>query len=206
MFRKTLISAATLAAMMSTVPAFAVDNPGTSNTEITASNAGGGTIQFTGSVINAPCSIKNQNINVDLGQVSAKKLKAAGATSQAQKIQIDLTDCTFEKTNPAPTEGIDHGLLSKVDVEFTGISHTVDAAKGIIGNEATTDKAKNVEIQLLRPDQSVYNLTTGPGLKTATQLDGGSNPVIFWAQMISNEGDAGTGNVSANVTYKLHYY
>ncbi|EAB8479326.1 long polar fimbrial protein LpfA [Salmonella enterica subsp. enterica serovar Java] len=184
--------------MMSTVPAFA-------DGEITASNAGGGTIQFTGSVINAPCSIKNQNINVDLGQVPAKKLKAVGATSQAQKIQIDLTDCSFEPTSPNPPTP-DHGLLSKVDVEFTGITHTVDAANGIIGNEATTDKAKNVEIQLLRPDQSAYNLTTGPGLKTATQLDGGSNPVIFWAQMISKEGNATAGNVSANVTYKLHYY
>lgn len=204
MFRKTLISAATVAAMMSTVPAFA-DVPSGSG-EITASNSGGGVVLISGSVINAPCSIKNQNINVDLGQVSLKKLKAVDATSEPQKIQIDLTDCSFDKSDPVPTKGVDHGQLSKVDVEFTGIANTVDAAKGIIGNEATTDRAKNVEIQLLRPDQTVYDLSTGPDRDKATQLSAGSNPVVFWAQMISREGDAGAGNVSASVTYKLHYY
>lgn len=204
MFRKTLISAATVAAMMSTVPAFA-DIPSGSG-EITASNSGGGTVLISGSVINAPCSIKNQNINVDLGQVPLKKLKAADATSEPQKIQIDLTDCSFDKSDPVPVNGVDHGQLSKVDVEFTGISNTVDAAKGIIGNGATTDRAKNVEIQLLRPDQTVYDLSAGPDAKTATQLNAGSNPVVFWAQMISKEGGAGTGNVSASITYRLHYY
>lgn len=198
MFRKTLISAATVAAMMSTVPAFATD--------ITDSNSGGGVVLISGSVINAPCGIKNQNINVDLGQVPLKKLKTADATSEPQKIQIDLTDCSFESATNPPTKGVDHGQLSKVDVEFTGISNTVDAAKGIIGNEATTDRAKNVEIQLLRPDQTVYDLSTGPDRDKATQLSAGSNPVVFWAQMISKEGDAGVGNVSASVTYKLHYY
>ncbi|EEB7432434.1 fimbrial protein [Salmonella enterica] len=196
--RNKILLTMAAAGMMCSVPAFADD--------ITASNSGGGIVLISGSVINAPCGIKNQNINVDLGQVPAKKLKSVGATSQPQKIQIDLTDCSFEPVNPAPQTGVNHGMLSKVDVEFTGITHNVEAEKGIIGNEATTDKAQNVEIQLLRPDQTAYNLSAGPALDTATQLSAGDNPLVFWAQMISKEGGAGIGNVSASVTYKLKYF
>ncbi|EHD6971296.1 fimbrial protein [Salmonella enterica] len=202
--RNKILLTMAAAGMMCSVPAFA-DVPSSSG-DITASNSGGGIVLISGSVINAPCSIKNQNINVDLGQVPAKKLKSAGATSQPQKIQIDLTDCSFEPVNPPPQTGVNHGMLSKVDVEFTGIANTVDTTKGIIGNEATTDKAKNVEIQLLRPDQTPYDLSAGPALDTATQLSAGDNPLVFWAQMISQKGGAGTGNVSASATYKLHYY
>ncbi|EHV3449374.1 fimbrial protein [Salmonella enterica] len=196
--RNKILLTMAAAGMMCSVPAFADD--------ITASNSGGGIVLISGSVINAPCGIKNQNINVDLGQVPAKKLKSAGATSQPQKIQIDLTDCSFEPVNPPPQTGVNHGMLSKVDVEFTGITNAVDKTKGIIGNEATTDKAQNVEIQLLRPDQTAYDLSAGPALDTATQLSAGDNPLVFWAQMISQKGGAGIGNVSASVTYKLHYY
>ncbi|WP_349633074.1 fimbrial protein, partial [Salmonella enterica] len=95
MFRKTLLSAATVAAMMSTVPAFAAP--------IATTDAGQGTIEFTGSVIDAPCSIVpgDQNIKVNLGQVSLKTLDAANKYTSAVPVTINLTGCSFE----APATG-----------------------------------------------------------------------------------------------------
>ncbi|MCE1772469.1 hypothetical protein LWT15_22330, partial [Enterobacter hormaechei] len=38
-------------------------------------NQGSGTVKFTGSIIDAPCSIKNTNVEVDMGAVSNVVLK-----------------------------------------------------------------------------------------------------------------------------------
>ncbi|ENT3641911.1 fimbrial protein, partial [Salmonella enterica] len=84
-----IVLAMATAGMMCCTSAFATDIP--------ANNAGGGTIEFTGSVIEAPCSIvpESQNIQVKLGQVSNKTLKSDGLTSSPQPIDIKLTGCEF---------------------------------------------------------------------------------------------------------------
>ncbi|ALL40419.1 hypothetical protein AR325_25670 (plasmid) [Serratia marcescens] len=75
------------------------------------SNQGSGTVKFTGSIIDAPCSITpdSQNQEVSFGQLSNAALKKGGKTS-SRAFTIDLQDCTFE--------GAD--AKNKVSVTFTG--------------------------------------------------------------------------------------
>ncbi|EAT0256504.1 fimbrial protein [Salmonella enterica] len=183
--------------MMSTVPAFA--------TPIATTDAGQGTIQFTGSVIDAPCSIvpESQNIQVNLGQVNLKTLDQQGKTSSSVPFSINLTGCSFD----APGAGSTTVLYSKVAVAFPGVnSPTGGANQGEISNGATTGAATNVAIQLLQGDgTSPVNFT--PSIDDAIQLDSTSatSKLQFYARMMAT-GVATAGNVGATVTYKLHYF
>lgn len=186
--------------MMSTVPAFAAP--------VATTDAGQGTIQFTGSVIDAPCSIvpSDQNIKVNLGQVSLKTLDAANKYSSAVPVTINLTGCSFE----APTNTSDPVKYSKVAVTFPDAHAPAggDATKGEIANDAP-DAAENVVIQLLKSDASTgvdltkLNPTTGD-----IQLDttSATSKLQFYARMMTLTGAAKAGSVGATVTYKLHYF
>ncbi len=180
-----------------------------------ASDAGGGKINFTGSVINAPCSVStaSQNIQVDLGQVSSKRLKDPESTSDLTPVTITLTGCSFETApTPAPTDG-STGNLSKVVVSFPNAPapDTADGSldKGEIKNMATVGGATNVAIQLLHSDQVTSVDLTANADKDSTNnmmLDPGTNNMNFYARMISVKGGATVGDVSANITYKLSYF
>lgn len=65
-----------------------------------AVDAGHGTVKFTGSIIEAPCSIApgEENQEVPLGQVSNVTLAAGGASS-AQPFSIQLEGCNLEGDN-----------------------------------------------------------------------------------------------------------
>ncbi|EAX4622147.1 long polar fimbrial protein LpfA [Salmonella enterica subsp. arizonae] len=202
MFRKSLISAATLVIMTGTAPVFAAD-------------AGGGTITFSGSVIEAPCSIvpDSQNIQVNLGQVSAKSLKTAGATSSAVPVTINLTGCSFEPPPVTPPTDGTTGNYSKVAVVFPDApapeANDGTLTNGEIRNMATDNPAGNVAIQLLKSDASTpVDLTQNNPTTGDIQLDTTSsgNQLKFFARMISKVGTATPGNVGATVTYKLKYF
>lgn len=201
MFRKTLLSAATVAAMMSAVPAFAAPND-----VIPTKDAGHGTIQFTGSVIDAPCNIPpdSQNIQVNLGQVNKKTLAAIGNYSSAVPVTINLTGCSF-------TEGSTSTVpLSKVGVSFPDAVAPSNGSldEGEIAINATDDAATNVAIQFLKSDGSKMPILTGTPTAGDIQLDTGSstNKLSFYARMIAVGGGATPGSVGATVTYKLHYF
>ncbi|EKQ0893682.1 fimbrial protein [Salmonella enterica] len=189
--------------MMSTVPAFA-------DTTIVP-DAGQGTIQFTGSVIDAPCSIvpESQNIQVNLGQVSLKSLASANSYSSAVPVTINLTGCSFDAPTPPDTIV----KYSKVSVTFPD-AHTPehgDATQGEIANSAT-NPAENVVIQLLQSDgTSPVNLTKTNPTKDDDdniQLDSTSatSKLQFYARMMTLTAGAKAGSVGATVTYKLHYF
>ncbi|HAF2571825.1 TPA: fimbrial protein [Salmonella enterica] len=198
--RNKITLAMAIVGMMSTVPAFAAP--------IATTDAGQGTIQFTGSVIDAPCSIvpESQNIKVNLGQVSLKTLDAANKYSSAVPVTINLTGCSFE----APTNTSDPVKYSKVAVTFPDAHAPAggDATKGEIANDAP-DAAENVVIQLLQSDASTgvdltkLNPTTGD-----IQLDttSATSKLQFYARMMTLTGAAKAGSVGATVTYKLHYF
>ncbi|EBX7333449.1 long polar fimbrial protein LpfA [Salmonella enterica subsp. enterica serovar Sandiego] len=192
--------------MMSTVPAFAA-----AGDPIATTDAGQGTIEFTGSVIDAPCSIVpvSQNIKVSLGQVSLKRLDAADKHSDAVPVTINLTGCSFDE----PATGGTTVQYSKVAVTFPDAHTPVggDATKGEIANGAP-DAAKNVVIQLLKSDAATpVDLTKTNPTKDDTgniQLDttSSTNKLQFYARMMTISGAAKAGSVGATVTYKLHYF
>ncbi|EBI7230596.1 fimbrial protein [Salmonella enterica] len=195
--RNKITLAMALAGMMCGTSAFAAD-------------AGGGQIIFSGSVIDAPCSIvpESQNIQVNLGQVSAKSLKNAGATSSAVPIIINLTGCSFDEP---PTNGTSTNY-SKVAVDFPGVPapETSDGTlgNGEIKNMASNSPATKVAIQLLKSDASTPVKLDTPPANGDINLDttSGNNQLKFFARMISVAGGATSGSVGATVTYKLKYF
>ncbi|EDU9608293.1 fimbrial protein [Salmonella enterica] len=198
--RNKITLAMAIVGMMSTVPAFAAP--------IATTDAGQGTIQFTGSVIDAPCSIvpSDQNIKVNLGQVSLKTLDAANKYSSAVPVTINLTGCSFE----APTNTSDPVKYSKVAVTFPDAHAPAggDATKGEIANDAP-DAAENVVIQLLKSDASTgVDLTKLSPTTGDIQLDttSATSKLQFYARMMTLTGAAKAGSVGATVTYKLHYF
>lgn len=178
-----------------------------------AEDSGSGTINFTGSVIDAPCSVStdSQNINVILGQVSKNRLKSENDSSDPQKITISLLNCSFEPlANNLGLQETSSTNYSKVAVAFTAPGSLAPAAlkNGEIANTAPSG-ATNVVIQLLKSDGvSPVDLSkTELTQDDATQLNTASetNDLIFYARMLAT-GVATPGAVSANVTYKLKYF
>ncbi|EEE2767450.1 fimbrial protein [Salmonella enterica] len=177
-----------------------------------AADAGGGNIIFSGSVIDAPCSIipESQNIQVNLGQVSAKSLKIAEATSSPVPITINLAQCSFDPLGADPQPGATN--YSKVAVEFGNVQgpETGNGTlhDGQIRNMATSGAATKVAIQLLKSDGSSPVDLSVPPTGGDIQLDttSGTNQLKFFARMISVSGGATPGSVGATVTYKLKYF
>ncbi|HGG4187123.1 TPA: fimbrial protein [Salmonella enterica subsp. diarizonae serovar 61:i:z] len=197
--RNKIILAMTAAGMMCATSAFAAG-------AIATTDAGGGTMTFSGSVIDAPCSIvpDSQNIKVDLGQVSMKSLSAADKHSSSVPVTISLTGCSFEAA-PGTT-----GNYSKVAVTFPGVMPPPggDLVKGEIANTANSPAA-NVAIQLLKGDgvNPVDLSKTTPTTGDITlDTSSATNKLNFFARMITVGGAASQGAVSATVTYKLKYF
>ncbi|WZB76745.1 fimbrial protein [Achromobacter insuavis] len=132
MFKKTLLATATTAALLGPVAAFAVGEMGQ------------GTINFTGTIIDAPCSIvaADTNMAIDLGQVALRDLKTVGAASAPVPIVIHLAGCSFDAVTPATNPAT--YKFSKVAVSFTGA--TTSAPQGQLANTGT---ATNIAVQLM---------------------------------------------------------
>ncbi|EBG1930225.1 long polar fimbrial protein LpfA [Salmonella enterica] len=201
--RNKIILAMAAAGMMCASSAFADSIP--------TSDAGGGTMTFTGSVINAPCSIApdTQNINVDLGQVSKGQLSTTGALSDPQKITIHLTGCSFKDLTGE--SNLNATNYSKVAVSFTNVTppHDVALTAGQLANTAAVSPATNVAVQLQKGDASTaIDLSKSPEAADGIQLDTSSkdNDLILYARMVAVGGPATVGNVSATATYKLKYF
>ncbi|BEM64689.1 fimbrial protein [Serratia sp. IR-2025] len=109
--------------IMCTVMAF-----GMSSFVAQAADQGHGKVTFTGSIIDAPCSISPESSDqtVDLGQISNVALKNGGQ-SNPRPFSIDLENCSFEAI-----EGVVQ--KNKVAVTFSGMeSSSVDGLLGITG-------------------------------------------------------------------------
>lgn len=83
-----------------------------------AVDAGKGTVTFTGSIIEAPCSIApgDESQTIDLGQVSNVTLQKGGM-SAAQPFEIHLEGCTL---NAEYKDGVTQKYNNMVEVKFEG--------------------------------------------------------------------------------------
>lgn len=102
--------------MMAAVMAF-----GMSTTAVHAANQGQGTVTFTGSIIDAPCSINPESVDqtVELGQVSNALLKKGGK-STPKAFTIDLEHCEIEEKK------------NNVSVTFTGVQSGITGHDGML--------------------------------------------------------------------------
>lgn len=188
--KKTLLATLTMAALTGSTGAYAA--PG--------GDFGGGTINFTGSVTQAPCSIAptDDNQTISLGQVSEKLLTtASGKGSAIVPVTIRLQNCDLT----AATQGAT--TYSKAHVEFTGAGiDTTNASKGFLTNSGT---ATNVAVQLTDLAGAGMDITSGKGTPDVVLSTGDANTLQFGAHMVSTGAAATPGSVQATVTYKLTY-
>ncbi|EIO3769869.1 fimbrial protein [Salmonella enterica] len=201
MIRKTLIAVTTIAAIMGSAAAFAVDGTAPA---ATTGKFGGGTISFTGSVTEAPCSIPPSDVNqtIALGSISNKVLVSSSKTgSDPVPVHINLKNCDVGGTS----------VYSKVSVKFLndGKIDKTGISKGLL---ITTGSATGVSVQLLDNERKGIDFTSNDTMRPATEVPlatGVDASLTFYAHMIAKTGSttpATAGTVSAQVAYQLDYH
>ncbi|WP_028715591.1 fimbrial protein [Pantoea ananatis] len=131
-----------------------------------AAKQGEGKITFTGSIIDAPCTISQDSIDqtVNLGQVSNVAL-SGGGKSTPKHFSIDLKGCSFG--TPA--------AKNKVAVTFTGAESS--AVKGLLG---ITGSAQGAGVALTKGDGQMVKLGEPT---TAQTMQNGNNTLDFAAYL-----------------------
>ncbi|HIE1062977.1 TPA: fimbrial protein [Serratia marcescens] len=149
--------------MMAAVLAFGV----TSVAHAAVKDQGHGTVTFTGSIIDAPCSIAPESVDqtVNLGQVSNVALKDGGK-SMPKNFQIKLENCEVISTAPGKNNG--------VSLTFTGMENAGADGLGITG----TAKGAGIAIT----DGSGDAIKLGQATKVQ-ELQNGNNTLSFAAYL-----------------------
>ncbi|GAB1437385.1 fimbrial protein [Providencia sp.] len=158
---------------------------------------GSGVINFTGKVINAPCTIPGDGtVNVDLGQVANKVLETGNKFSQSVQYNIQLENCDLGEVKDASDKVI-FPAVSKVHVTFNG---TPDAtAQELLANTGTS---KGVGVRLINADGSTMKV----GDKSVDiPLVDGPNKLTFSARVEANGNKVETGSIISQATYALNY-
>ncbi|AKG68301.1 Fimbria A protein precursor [Serratia fonticola] len=155
-----------------------------------AADQGHGKVTFTGSIIDAPCSISPDTVDqtVELGQISNAALKNGGK-STARNFNIQLENCSFG----------DPAAKNKVAVTFTGMESA--AGNGLLG---ITGTAKGASIAITQGDGEVIKL----GKPTKQQLlQDGNNTLSFGAYMQGDGASAAIteGNFQSVADFTLAY-
>ncbi|MEG5552306.1 fimbrial protein [Enterobacter wuhouensis] len=145
-----------------------------------AAGEGNGKVTFTGSIIDAPCSITPESIDqtVELGQISKVALQDGGK-STPRNFSIDLEDCSFG--TPA--------TKNKVQLTFTGMESA--AGNGLLG---ITGTASGASVAITSGDGQLITL----GTPTSEQILQDGNNTLSFAAYVQGDTD-GTGE-SATIT------
>jgi len=155
-----------------------------------AADQGHGKVTFTGSIIDAPCSIHPDSIDqtVDLGQIANVAL-AGGGKSTPRNFTIDLENCMFG--TPA--------TRNNVTVTFTGMESA--AGNGLLG---ITGTASGASVAVTDGSGTVIEL--GTPIK-AQLLQEGNNTLSFSAYLQGNGASATIteGNFQAVTDFTLAY-
>ncbi|CAI1889483.1 MULTISPECIES: fimbrial protein [Serratia] len=129
-----------------------------------AANQGGGSVTFTGSIIDAPCSIQpgDTNQSVNLGQISNTQL-ANGGSSTPENFEIKLQGCTTT-------------TAKNVTTTFTGM----EGENGLLG---ITGTAKGASIAITDGSGAVVKLNQP---SKPQGLQNGNNTISFSAYLVGN--------------------
>lgn len=148
---------------------------------------GKGTIKFTGTIIDAPCSINpdSSNQEIDLGQIAAHSLDNEGR-STVQPFYIQLENCV-----------LDEDKKNTINITFNGSNVTGTELLGITGsaqNAGVAIGAATGEQISLGKQTFVQNMVEGP------------NNLAFsaWLQGIKDK-KAVPGEFSALTTFTMQY-
>ncbi|VEA64110.1 Major pilin [Serratia plymuthica] len=156
-----------------------------------------GTITFNGKVTDQTCTISTpggKDFTVTLPTVSASTLATQSATAGRTPFAINLTQCSKGQVATYFEPGA-----------------TVDFNTGRLINQAQTDSATNVQIQLLGSNnQFLPILAAGAnGAQNNSQwvtvaTEGGSADMNYYAEYYATNA-AGAGDVTSSVQYTIIY-
>ncbi len=151
----------------------------------------GGTVNFKGDIIEAACAVDSESLNqtVELGQVKASVLQAAGDESDARNFNIKLNNCS---TN----------MATKVSFSFLGTGVSGDNTLLSLSG-ATDGSAKNVGIAIFDPTNEKIAID-GSTFGAETTLVNGTNVIPFKARYVAT-GVATAGQANAVASFNIKY-
>lgn len=198
MKKENILSAALITAMFTgSFSALAAD---TTPEKLTVNGA---KINFTGSVVSAPCIVDNDSDNktVNLGQVTTKSMTKKGDSSTAVPFTIKLTGCDLVSTDTTdPTKSANY---TKVAITFNGTTAGDDSTLALAGNGAGSSVAKNVGIQILQNNTALK--VDGSTPAQASQLVAGSNEIPFSAAYVATGDGVTAGAANSSVSFQVTY-
>ena len=164
-------------------------------------NQGQGKITFTGSIIDAACSISPETSDqeVSLGQIAASQL-ADNGTSKPVNFEIDLQHCTTNSTTSEGTDGKDVVTTTAPAVTVTfGGSPAVEGDNTWFGITGTASGAG-----VVITDASSNKIPVG-GTTTARELIEGDNTMGFSAYLQGLGDKVTTGEFTSIADFTLAY-
>lgn len=147
---------------------------GTVSSAQAATNQGEGKVTFTGSIIDAPCSIAPESLDqsISLGQVANASLRDGG-TSIPQAFEIALENCEIEKDK------------ENVSVTFSGIESAAQPGKLLLTGSAkgasiaiTDSSGKLLPLGTASPASAVVVGNTNLRFTAYLQGDGASAVIV----------------------------
>ncbi|ENG0696825.1 fimbrial protein [Salmonella enterica subsp. enterica serovar Newport] len=192
--------------MMCATSAFAAGE----TTDHTQGPFGQGKVTFTGTITNAPCDIAqgDDNLTVNFGQISYRKLNKENGTSDMKPVVIHLQNCSFDPDTSSATDKNPAGKMSSVSVTFSSSTPT-DTGKKAYENTPGSNMATGVGVQLLKNDAiTVLDPVTLASTGTdSQQLQKDNNQIQLYAQLINLGGaDSVTaGEINIPLNYTLTY-
>jgi len=161
----------------------------------------GGKINFTGSVVAAPCAVDNSSDgqSVKLGQIATNQLSKKGATGSAVPFTIKLVGCDL---SPQAGDTAATTNYTKASITFSG--STVDATTlQVTADGAGQQPAKNVGIQIMQANKAVN--VDGTGSTTAQNIISGENELPFTATYVATDASVTAGTANSSVNFKVNY-
>ncbi|MFJ5984033.1 fimbrial protein [Enterobacter cancerogenus] len=166
-----------------------------------AISVSGGKINFTGSVVAAPCAVDNSfdGQSVTLGQITTNQLASKGASGSAVPFNIKLIGC-----NLSPQAGAADGTSNYTKASITFSGATVDATTLQVTADGTgQDQAKNVGIQIMQANKPVN--VDGSTSTAMHDLIMGTNEIPFTATYVATDASVTAGVANGTVDFKVNY-
>ncbi|MDE9454513.1 fimbrial protein [Xenorhabdus bovienii] len=150
--------------------------------------AADGTINFTGRITKATCTVSTSTVNVNLPEVGATALAGKGKTGGDTPFIIGLTGCGIA------------GDSANVQVKFGGVKDSIDG--NLLQINSDSGGAKGVGIGIYEKNGTLINmgaLSKGiPVVSPATTLE-------FKAKYVSTGATVTPGTVKASTDFTLDY-
>lgn len=152
-----------------------------------------GVVNITGRVMDTSCVLDSTatSVNVTLPPVDKDLLSAAQSSTGRGGFSLSVSGCT-------------NGV--KVSAAFVPNNH-VDA-NGNLKNNAATDPASSVQVQVLDQNHNVININTDNATTQANRavdVSGGAANLQYYLQYYSQAGGASAGAVAATANFQLTY-